>query len=340
LSLSRGIKKQKETKTMSCILYSKGSYDALASLESFRQTWWAVASVGFDSPESFASTLFELNCTAFGDRYQNAGEEIESAREDSTVDYAFSETSDDFKGLHSLLKGIDYQCSDAHDYETNPVAAFLARAIDFAAKRAIEEQPAREQMARIKLQAQTEAQTAALRKLYPWAKPRNDKQSQYARAAANLRKELSLAFPSVKFSVTSKSYTGGDSVSVTWFDGPTSEEVDRIANKYQEGRFDGMVDSYDYDRSAYGSAVSEVLGRAKYVSTSRHFSALFLRSVVLDVCMEYGHDELPRVVTGYGNAAWVEGGNVPYCLGATESLQEKIHKTAHKQSAISLAVAA
>jgi hypothetical protein len=115
----------------------------------------------------------------------------------------------------------------------------------------------------------TEYHLAQLRKQYPWAKPKDSKTTPWARAAANLRKELRLSFPGIKFSVQSDSYSMGNSVSVRWAMGPTTKEVEAIANKYEYGTFDGMTDTSGVDHSRFGEAVEEVLGRAKHVSCSR-----------------------------------------------------------------------
>ena len=69
--------------------------------------------------------------------------------------------------------------------------------------------------------------------------------SPHALAAKAIRSELKKAYPTTKFSVTSQSYSGGNSVHVEWIDGPTSFEVGEIAYKYQYGHFNGMEDSYE-----------------------------------------------------------------------------------------------
>lgn len=111
-----------------------------------------------------------------------------------------------------------------------------------------------------------------LRTIAPWAISSDGKMSEHARAAKNIRKELSIKFPGVKFSVTSESFSMGDSVDIRWTDGPTSSEVDSIVGKYKDGSFDGMVDMYNYDHSAEGEACDIVFGRAKYVQTHRKIS--------------------------------------------------------------------
>lgn len=88
-------------------------------------------------------------------------------------------------------------------------------------------------------------------------------------AAKNIRTELKKAFPAVKFSVRSEHYSGGNSVNIKWTDGPTSEEVTKITGKYEEGSFDGMTDSYNYDSDR---TWPDVFGGAKYVMEHRSLS--------------------------------------------------------------------
>lgn len=75
----------------------------------------------------------------------------------------------------------------------------------------------------------------------------NTKQmSTHAHASKLIRADLKKAFPKVKFSVRSRTYSGGDSIDVRWIDGPSAKDVDAIIGVYQEGHFDGMTDSYNY----------------------------------------------------------------------------------------------
>lgn len=129
----------------------------------------------------------------------------------------------------------------------------------------------------------TERITNELREKYPWAVPPGTL-SDHARAAKNLRIELSKIFPGIKFSVKSSSFAGGNDVTISWTLGPTRKEVKAIADKYQDGHFDGMIDLYEYDHSAFGSAVDTVLGRAKYVSESRSFPEELHEQVGRDLC--------------------------------------------------------
>lgn len=141
--------------------------------------------------------------------------------------------------------------------------------------------------------AKSSACEAELRKSYPWAKQDG---SDWARAAANIRKELALAFPGQKFSVRSDAYSMGNSVDIRWTDGPTTKEVEAITSKYSYGRFDGMTDSYDSDRSPEGLAVERVLGRAKYVQCHRSDSPEAMERIRQgnEWRSESGHDDQNR----------------------------------------------
>jgi hypothetical protein len=86
-----------------------------------------------------------------------------------------------------------------------------------------------------------------------------------ANCATAIREELKKYFPNVKFSVKSSNFAGGDSVGVTWSDGPTTEQIESITKKYAYGRFDSMQDlSY--------SVYNDKLPQAKYVQTRREVS--------------------------------------------------------------------
>jgi hypothetical protein len=95
------------------------------------------------------------------------------------------------------------------------------------------------------------------------------KKSDHALAAANIRRELKAAFPTIKFSVRSDCYSMGDSVDISWELGPTEAEVSAITGKYADGTFNGMTDSYEYDhdRSWTGK-----YGSAQYVHCTRDCS--------------------------------------------------------------------
>jgi hypothetical protein len=103
-------------------------------------------------------------------------------------------------------------------------------------------------------------------------------------AAKNIRTELKAAFPSVKFRVTSDKYAGGDAVRVSYVDGPTSDAVEQIAEKYEAGKFDGMDDCYTYDNA---NLWIDAFGSAKYVTVNREFSDASVAAAIVKVESEY-----------------------------------------------------
>src|SRR4051812_47791020 len=70
-----------------------------------------------------------------------------------------------------------------------------------------------------------------------------------AKGAAQLRTALKELWPNITFRIRSETYSGGDSINICWNFGPTSKEVDAIANQWQDGYFDGMQDMYIHGSS-------------------------------------------------------------------------------------------
>lgn len=87
-----------------------------------------------------------------------------------------------------------------------------------------------------------------------------------ALCAKDIREELKNAFPNIKFSVKSQTFSMGNSVHIDWTDGPTDEMVNAITKKYQYGHFNGMDDMYELSNNR------DDLNQAKYVQTHRNKS--------------------------------------------------------------------
>ena len=87
-----------------------------------------------------------------------------------------------------------------------------------------------------------------------------------AACADAVRKELKELFPAVKFSVRSETYSGGDSVNVSWFDEMTTKTIEEVIKKYQYGHFDGMYDIYENSNCIDG------LPQCKYIFARREIS--------------------------------------------------------------------
>lgn len=63
-----------------------------------------------------------------------------------------------------------------------------------------------------------------------------------AETAKIIRTALKEAFPKVKFSVKSHTYSGGASIYIRWKDGPNSAQVEAVASKFEASYFDGGID--------------------------------------------------------------------------------------------------
>lgn len=131
--------------------------------------------------------------------------------------------------------------------------------------------------------AESPAPQQDLRAEYPQLTPvEGSGKAGFVIGAANLRKMLKAAFPGVKFSVRSDSFSMGNSISVSWTDGPTTQQVEKISSRFQYGSFNGQEDIYEYARSPF----CDMFGGSKYVSESRHISDEAMKQVAA----EMGHD--------------------------------------------------
>ena len=166
----------------------------------------------------------------------------------------------------------------------------------------------------------------------------------HADRAKLIRSALALAFPSTKFSVTTKTYSGGGSVSVGWMDGPSSEQVEKIAGQFETRGFDGMIDmahncdlwlapdgtaSIAHDSGTQGSMGMhpEIIGSAHhpdailvenicsgFVSCSHHFSADRLRAAIESVKAEnwadlqsFNWDQIEVLTSEYDGSGYTKG---------------------------------
>ena len=90
--------------------------------------------------------------------------------------------------------------------------------------------------------------------------------TESAKTAKMIREALKELFPSVKFSVRSSNFSMGNSVDVSWTDGPVYDMVNNAINRFQSGDFDGMTDCYNYRQDRPDHPTS------KYVHSSREIS--------------------------------------------------------------------
>lgn len=130
-----------------------------------------------------------------------------------------------------------------------------------------------------------EAEIAATKAEFPWAKQDG---SAHARASANLKMQLQMAFPSVTFSVTSDSYSMGDSVNVRWTDGPSEKQVSEIADHYQYSTYNYHADITESRK--HGQGFRSWMGSTRYVSCSRKVSEAVAETVKAAIIAKFGED--------------------------------------------------
>jgi hypothetical protein len=143
-------------------------------------------------------------------------------------------------------------------------------------------------------------ETKKLIAAHPELTPVSSELRGHVLAAKNIRVELKRAFPGVKFSVRGKSYSGGNSIDVSWVDGPTSKQVDEIIQKYSGGSFDGMTDCYNYSRDPFTAA----FGDSKYIFARRDYSPALIGDVIAELALYYAPAVAPSVEDFRSGRAW------------------------------------
>lgn len=180
----------------------------------------------------------------------------------------------------------------------------------------------------------------------------DDKQYLSAADTAKLvRKALKAEFPGVKFSVRSKSYAGGASISVGWTDGPPTHLVDGVLGLYSGASFDGMIDLKSYHDSLLmneDGSVQRVHFGADFVHSNRNISpewyALIARMIEKASGMpcdlsQPRYDAKGRRSDGHNGAGWdtrypcdvFEGRIVPFGGGRIEYGNTIAHRYVDKR---------
>lgn len=137
-----------------------------------------------------------------------------------------------------------------------------------------------------------------------------------AETAKLVRKALKARFgKKQKFSVRSKTYSGGASIDVSWTDGPTTREVDKVAKLFAGATFDGMIDLKSHHTSLLSNedgSVEEVRFGSDFVFTHREISEAAREAIIDDLRAELGEEPkgyMPIDAREYeGKPVWVHGG--------------------------------
>jgi len=117
-------------------------------------------------------------------------------------------------------------------------------------------------------------------------------------AAHNIRVLLKEQFPKIKFSVKSDRFAGGDSIDIRWTDGPNTKAVEKIADRFEAGHFNGQEDIYEYAHSVF----RDLFGDAKYIHCHRDESDALIGQAIE---AEYPNAEGRPTVDDYRKAQGV-----------------------------------
>ena len=226
---------------------------------------------GYSEPDYVitANRGIDPKWASYGATYDTVS--LESGETSRHQAYTLYWESDERKGIHVAITD---RIMDSAEMTWALVAAAAAKAES-------------DKKAKEKAEAKA-SEKASLPLRYPYLK----QGSGSVVGAANIRVELKRAFPSVKFTVHSERGSGS-AINVGWTDGPTTEQVKEITDNYQEGNFDGMTDSYEYN---HDRVWTDIFGGARYVFENRHESAAH----ILKVAKEMGFDIPSGESNNYG----------------------------------------
>ena len=148
-----------------------------------------------------------------------------------------------------------------------------------------------------------------------------------ALTAKVIKKRLTVLYPSIKFSVRSDVFSMGDSVDIRWTDGPLREIIEAITKPYQNGKFNGMEDIYEYE------SIDPSLGceGAKYVMCHRETSSELLAKLVTKAKEHFGTTLDPNDNSYYRRLADIEKMFFPY----TEAEQKRDEAVIEGRAAMS-----
>jgi hypothetical protein len=114
------------------------------------------------------------------------------------------------------------------------------------------------------------------------------RKTEAANAASEIRKVLKIAFPNIKFSVTSENYAGGNSIRVNWENGPTVKQVQQYTKDFEMGSFNGMEDIYEMTN--YNKNIPQV----KYLFLNRSMSKNLKEFLEKEIEKKYDFKEMDK----------------------------------------------
>lgn len=153
-----------------------------------------------------------------------------------------------------------------------------------------------------------------------------------AETAKLLRQALKESFPSVKFTVKSKTYSGGASIRVGWVDGPVAADVKEITDRFEGAYFDGMI---DYQGSRYHKLDGEEVHFGANFIFVEHELSKARAEAVIELCnSHYGR---PDWVSLEGNDSWgyrvMVSPQAPYISDQVAKFQKQVGAIEPQESA-------
>ena len=107
-----------------------------------------------------------------------------------------------------------------------------------------------------------------------------------AQTAQEIRKVLKHIHPEIKFQITSKSYSGGNSVEIQYTNGVATKEIEKIVNCFEYGSFNGMEDIYEYTNT------NKNIPQVKYIFVNRHLSETIEEEAKKYIYNRYNQDDI------------------------------------------------
>lgn len=137
-----------------------------------------------------------------------------------------------------------------------------------------------------------------------------------------IREALKVAFPGVKFSVTTSYASMTSSTNVSWTDGPTEPEVERITDRFSSKSFDGMTDSTNYHSQVVNGQTVSYSG---WIHTTRYYSVALLTLALARFQTQRAEYGLPPA-----DLTIVENGRHPYADGPDRNKEAGVSQIGYR----------
>lgn len=145
-------------------------------------------------------------------------------------------------------------------------------------------------------------------------------ETHYSRiqTAGLIRKALKDVFPDTTFSVSTKQYTGGSSITISYANGPLTKDVEAVVKPFEGASFDGFSDSTHFNKAR--------LFRGEMVSFNYGF--VFVQRTVTDELMQVAayraHKETKLPLLTFKDGGFIDG-EYPVPFSYSQELDTILH---------------